>query len=240
MQCSPACRALRPGGSPVHFKPHPCHARVLQVPHRGRRGALVQQTCYHGPCRLRRVAEGRAVTDDPGATWGYWVRGLTPWSPAVGLAHSLICPGPDTSLTAPGRDVLGWVAIDGGPSVCLAPADGYRRRMGSVGVGLVADPAAPTEIARGLTDLRPVDGGGVWDITVVSEPLSLGARKHSQRSGCASRGSGPAEASGSSSLACTAVTASCRNRPRPTRACRAGRGLFSVVVGATGSLGVLG
>jgi hypothetical protein len=39
-------------------------------------------------------------------------------------------------------------------------------------VGLVADPAAPTEIARGLTDLRPSDDGEAWDITVESEPFT--------------------------------------------------------------------
>ncbi|MFL6001902.1 MAG: hypothetical protein ACJ72P_03740, partial [Nocardioides sp.] len=47
--------------------------------------------------------------------------------------------------------------------------------MVSVRVGLVADPAAPTEIARGLTDLRPVDGSDAWDITVVSEPFTTGS-----------------------------------------------------------------
>jgi hypothetical protein len=47
-------------------------------------------------------------------------------------------------------------------------------RMGTLRVGLVADPDAPTEIARGLTDLRPIDGGEAWDITVVSEPFTTG------------------------------------------------------------------
>jgi hypothetical protein len=47
--------------------------------------------------------------------------------------------------------------------------------MGSLRVGLVADPAAPTEIARGLTDLRPVDGRDAWDITVLSEPFTTGS-----------------------------------------------------------------
>jgi hypothetical protein len=47
--------------------------------------------------------------------------------------------------------------------------------MGCVRVGLVADPAAPTEIARRLTDLRPVDGGDSWDVTVVSEPFTTGS-----------------------------------------------------------------
>jgi hypothetical protein len=47
--------------------------------------------------------------------------------------------------------------------------------MSSVRIGLVADPAAPTEIACGLTDLRPADGGDAWDITVVSEPFTTGS-----------------------------------------------------------------
>src|SRR5437763_1269189 len=42
-------------------------------------------------------------------------------------------------------------------------------------VGLVADPAAPTEIARTMTDLSPTDGGDGWDITVVSEPFTTGS-----------------------------------------------------------------
>jgi hypothetical protein len=47
--------------------------------------------------------------------------------------------------------------------------------MESVRVGLVADPAAPTEIAHGMTDLSPPDGDGAWDITVVSEPFTTGS-----------------------------------------------------------------
>ncbi|WP_328322682.1 hypothetical protein OHA70_28200 [Kribbella sp. NBC_00382] len=47
--------------------------------------------------------------------------------------------------------------------------------MEPIRVGLVADPAAPTEIARRLTDLRPPDGSGHWDITVVSEPFTIGS-----------------------------------------------------------------
>jgi len=47
--------------------------------------------------------------------------------------------------------------------------------VASIRVGLVADPAAPTEIARGLTDLRPHDGGDAWYITVVSEPFTTGS-----------------------------------------------------------------
>jgi hypothetical protein len=47
--------------------------------------------------------------------------------------------------------------------------------MTSLRVGLVADPAAPTEIARGLSDLSPVDGDDPWDISVVSEPFTTGS-----------------------------------------------------------------
>ncbi|WP_297622635.1 hypothetical protein [Nocardioides sp.] len=39
----------------------------------------------------------------------------------------------------------------------------------------MADPAAPTEIARGMTDLDPLDGSDVWDITVVSAPFTTGS-----------------------------------------------------------------
>lgn len=42
-------------------------------------------------------------------------------------------------------------------------------------MGLVADPAAPTDIARSMADLSPLDGGGGWDITVVSEPFTTGS-----------------------------------------------------------------
>jgi len=47
--------------------------------------------------------------------------------------------------------------------------------MGSIRVGLVADPAAPTEIARSMTDLSPADGSDGWDIDVVSEPFTTGS-----------------------------------------------------------------
>src|SRR3954469_22869649 len=46
--------------------------------------------------------------------------------------------------------------------------------MEPVRVGLVADPAAPTAIARGMTDLSPADGIDAWDVTVVSEPFTTG------------------------------------------------------------------
>jgi hypothetical protein len=48
--------------------------------------------------------------------------------------------------------------------------------MEPIHVGLLADPASPTEIARRLTDLHPPDGGrrDAWDIKVVSEPFTIG------------------------------------------------------------------
>jgi len=48
--------------------------------------------------------------------------------------------------------------------------------MEPIHVGLLADPASPTEIARRLTDLHPPDGGrrDAWDIQVVSEPFTIG------------------------------------------------------------------
>ena len=47
--------------------------------------------------------------------------------------------------------------------------------METIRVGLIADPAAPTDIARGLTDLTPLNGSAAWDITVVSEPFTIGS-----------------------------------------------------------------
>jgi len=49
--------------------------------------------------------------------------------------------------------------------------------MKSIRVGLVADPASPTEIARGMSDLEPRgrENGDVWDIEVVSEPFTTGS-----------------------------------------------------------------
>ncbi len=58
---------------------------------------------------------------------------------------------------------------------CQGRRGGYHRGVESVRVGLVADPAAPTEIARGLTDLSPLDGKVAWDITVFSEPFTTGS-----------------------------------------------------------------
>jgi hypothetical protein len=49
--------------------------------------------------------------------------------------------------------------------------------MKPIHVGLVADPASPTEIARPMSDLTPPDGedGAAWDIDVVSEPFTTGS-----------------------------------------------------------------
>ena len=47
--------------------------------------------------------------------------------------------------------------------------------MDPIRIGLVADPAAPTEIAQGMTNLTPLDGGDAWNICVVSEPFTTGS-----------------------------------------------------------------
>ena len=47
--------------------------------------------------------------------------------------------------------------------------------MESICIGLVADPAAPTEIARGMTDLAPLEGPDTWDVSMVSEPFTTGS-----------------------------------------------------------------
>jgi hypothetical protein len=49
--------------------------------------------------------------------------------------------------------------------------------VSTIHVGLVADPAAPTKIARGMSDLGAPGGDDrdVWDIEVVSEPFTLGS-----------------------------------------------------------------
>jgi hypothetical protein len=49
--------------------------------------------------------------------------------------------------------------------------------MEPIRVGLVADPASPTEVARRMTDLVPPDGEDRdgWDIELVSEPFTLGS-----------------------------------------------------------------
>src|SRR4051794_13545231 len=49
--------------------------------------------------------------------------------------------------------------------------------MKPIRVGLVADPAKPTEIARPMSDLGPPVGEdrAAWDIDVVSEPFTIGS-----------------------------------------------------------------
>src|SRR3954469_25219098 len=49
--------------------------------------------------------------------------------------------------------------------------------MDTIHVGLVADPAAPTRIARRMSDLGPQDGEDRdnWHIEVVSEPFAMGS-----------------------------------------------------------------
>lgn len=47
--------------------------------------------------------------------------------------------------------------------------------MSTVRVTLVADPAAPTDVARDITDLEPVDARDTWDVSVVSEPFTTGS-----------------------------------------------------------------
>src|SRR5688572_27260140 len=47
--------------------------------------------------------------------------------------------------------------------------------MGSIRIGLVADPASPTDIAQSMTDLSPLHGNEAWDITAVSEPFTTGS-----------------------------------------------------------------
>jgi hypothetical protein len=51
--------------------------------------------------------------------------------------------------------------------------------MKPIQVGLVADPASPTEIARRVSDLEPPRGEDreAWDIEVVSEPFTLGCEE---------------------------------------------------------------
>src|SRR4051812_38312360 len=46
--------------------------------------------------------------------------------------------------------------------------------MKPIHVGLVADPASPTEAARRMSDLHPGGDRDAWDIEVVSEPFTMG------------------------------------------------------------------
>src|SRR4051794_29201226 len=49
--------------------------------------------------------------------------------------------------------------------------------MKLINVGLVADPASPTEIARRMSGIEPPGGEdrGAWSIEVVSEPFTMGS-----------------------------------------------------------------
>ena len=47
--------------------------------------------------------------------------------------------------------------------------------MEPIRVGLVADPGAPTDRAREMSNLSSLDGERTWDITVVSEPFTTGS-----------------------------------------------------------------
>jgi len=88
-----------------------------------------------------------------------------------GALHGITSPSfVAAASTASGRHV-GRVT-DNGRS---APEAGTNLLMEPIRVGLVADPAAPTAIARGMTDLRPLDGSDAWDITVISEPFTTGS-----------------------------------------------------------------
>ena len=66
--------------------------------------------------------------------------------------------------------------------------------MKPIRVGLVADPAAPTEIARRMGDLDPPSGEDrdAWDIEVVSEPFTDRLRGRRHRGGAAGRPGSPA------------------------------------------------
>ncbi|MDX6308271.1 MAG: hypothetical protein QOI06_1317 [Nocardioidaceae bacterium] len=52
---------------------------------------------------------------------------------------------------------------------------GTKTHVERLRIGLVADPAAPTAIAQGMTDLSPLDGNQAWEITVVSQPFTTGS-----------------------------------------------------------------
>jgi hypothetical protein len=53
---------------------------------------------------------------------------------------------------------------------------GYLPTMKSLHVGLVADPASPTQMAHRIKDVGPPEGAhrGAWDVEVVSEPFTTG------------------------------------------------------------------
>src|SRR5689334_14707971 len=59
--------------------------------------------------------------------------------------------------------------------VCVSVV-GYSRGMVTLHVGLVADPASPTQLAHRIKDLDPPKGEqhGTWSFEVVSEPFTTG------------------------------------------------------------------
>jgi len=67
--------------------------------------------------------------------------------------------------------------VDRGRIRSAAEGGEYRTEMKPIHVGLVADPASPTEIARRLSDLDPPGGDddGTWVIEVLSEPFTTGS-----------------------------------------------------------------
>jgi hypothetical protein len=81
------------------------------------------------------------------------------------------CP-PDAR---PGRTARA-AATAGSPARAGAPS---VARVEPIRVGLVADPASPTEIARGMGGLDPPRGPdrATWDVDVVSEPFTVGSEE---------------------------------------------------------------
>src|SRR5215203_3085052 len=57
----------------------------------------------------------------------------------------------------------------------VRPEGGYRAGMRTITVGLVADPASPTQVARRLGDLDPPRDSDAWDVEMVSEPFTTGS-----------------------------------------------------------------
>ena len=91
---------------------------------------------------------------------------------------ALSCRDPVNAQRGYARD-LSAMPMRGLPlrATCVCSrAVGNLAEMKPIHVGLVADPASPTEIARRIGDLDPPDGEGRggWDVEVVSEPFTIG------------------------------------------------------------------
>ena len=83
---------------------------------------------------------------------------------------------PDAANQATGHHRLDYVSSLRSSYRRVPAAEmGYRTHMEPIRVGLVADPGAPTGIARGMTALSSVGGSDGWEITVVSEPFTTGS-----------------------------------------------------------------